>query len=196
MSYTLPLSPLPGPCGSPESGVQAIPMQGFVDEETVNRLILIRSLANRHAPARPRVRHEDLVLSSDDSTLDYAGWQGPRVLRQGVQPAFLAPLSARPRPNPDRLEFALRRAAPPEVVEPGLDVSYHRGHRWWLAAAAGAVSCLLFAAMVLALAQRTSLFEADFSFDSAPPPTPPARVESPVAPPPPAPSEITSRSLR
>ncbi|MCF7732457.1 MAG: hypothetical protein K9N23_12250 [Akkermansiaceae bacterium] len=171
-------------------------MQGFVDDDTVNRLILIRSLANRLAPARLPVFQEDLALSSDDSDLDYAGWQGPRVLRQGVQPAFLAPLSAPPRPNPGRLEFAPRRAAPPEVVEPGLELSYRSGHRWWLAVTAGVVSCLLFASIVLALAQRTSLFEAADFFYPAPPPTPPAPLESPTAPAPPPPLEITSRSLR
>jgi len=148
----------------------------------------------RLEPVRAPVLREDLVLSSSDHD-DYAGWHGGICPRLTARPAFEVPMSSITRPRRATLEFASRRAPPPVVDEPGLEPSYQSGHRWWLAATAGALCALLFATVLLSLAQRSPLAGTDAWFDPSPPATFPVRIETHLPAPPPAPREITSHSL-
>lgn len=186
MSYPLPLSPLPSFCTDPSSGVETLPVYGFVDDVVVNRLVSARPV-HQFQPVRTLPAQTELVLSSGDD--DYAGWHGGICPRQAAQPAFAVPLFAVARPPHPCVPG---RAAPPLAQEPGLEASYRSGHRWWLAAVAGAFSTLLFATVVLSLAQRAAMFEMDYSFYQTPPSTLPAEPASDLAPLPPTPQEITS----
>lgn len=194
MSYPLPLSPLPSLRGCPRPNLESPDLHGFVDDEVVSRMVADQPPIVRLEPVRTPVLREDLVLSSSDHD-DYAGWHGGISPRLTARPAFEIPMSAVKRPRRGGLEFASRRAAPPVGDEPGLEPSYQSGHRWWLAATAGALCAVLAATVLLSLAWRSPLPGSDATLDLAPPTPAPVRIEPQFAAPPSTPREITSHSL-
>ena len=117
---------------------------GFVDDAVVLALlagpIQTRQLADSG----------DLVLSADD--MDFAGWELSRSLPRHATEAVY-----RPKEN------AIRRAAPPELEEPGLGEPHRGNHRWWLAGLAGALSTMLFSVLLLSLSSRDAADSEDFS---------------------------------
>lgn len=191
MSYPLPLAPLPHALSDPDSAVDRPFMQGFVDEAVIDRILANTPAAGRLQPGRTAPVHEDLVLSSGDD--DYAGWHGGICPRMAARPTFSLPLSVAAishQPHP-------RRATPPEILEPGLDPAYRSGHRWWLAAAAGAVASLVFTAVLVSVSLRATSGEPDYVLRKvlpAPVPTQPTGATQPDSAPA-APREITSRAL-
>jgi hypothetical protein len=187
MSYPLPLAPLPHIVSNPPCGAGLPFVQGFVDEAVIDRMLAHTAAAERLHAVRTTPVHEDLVLSSGDE--DYAGWHGGIRPRLAAQPSFSLPLSL----VADTPACQPRRATPPEIAEPGIEPSYHSGHRWWLAAAAGAVSSLLFATVLVSIAMNNRQPQSDYVLRTTVPATPPLATEP--SPAPAAPLEITSRAL-
>ncbi|MBN8460575.1 MAG: hypothetical protein J0M04_22320 [Verrucomicrobia bacterium] len=187
MSYPLPLTPLPRFVSHPSADLEPTLLQGFVDDAVVDRMVADTAVGERLNPARFAPVREDLVLSSSED--DYAGWHGGISPRLSVHPAFSVPLSLVAAPS----EPLARRAAPPSMDEPGLEPSYRSGHRWWLAATAGAVASLTFAAVILSASMRVHDSESEYVLGTTPPRVP-APMPTAVQPPPAAPKEITSRA--
>lgn len=125
------LSPLPSQrsetdCGSPFDG-----QDSFVDDEVV--LALVTGSAISRSAANPN----DLALAADD--MDFAGWSLSSALPDR---------SVRAEYAPDR------RAAPPELEEPGIGEPHKGSHRWWLAGLAGALSTMIFTLVLIAISNR------------------------------------------
>ena len=128
---SLPISALPSLRTEEPTGERIMERDGFVDDSVVLALVAGPNAFRQNAVP------EDLALSSDD--MDFAGWCLSEAL----------PLHATRAP----LEIT-RRAALPELDEPGLGEPHHGSHRWWLAGLAGALSTLLFSLLLLSLSSR------------------------------------------
>jgi hypothetical protein len=143
---TLSLSPLPSGACKDSRKIRHIHSQGFVDEAVVSGVIA------RGAYERIYVKPEDMALSSSEH--DYAGWALPvaspfREMQDIQVPAAVA----------------ARLPAPPTLAEegispePGIEKPYAGGHRWWLFAVSGAMTCGILALTLLSLAQRMEVSE-------------------------------------
>lgn len=139
---SLKLSLLPSPRYDDVSGMPLVERDGFVDDAVV--------LALMAGPAMPRYQADSrgLALAADD--MDFAGW-----CLSPTPPCQALPASA---------ESATRRAAAPEIEEPGIGEPHCGSHRWWLAGLAGAFSTLLFTLLLLSLSSRSPSGTEEFTF--------------------------------
>ncbi|MBC8126303.1 MAG: hypothetical protein H8M99_04045 [Gloeobacteraceae cyanobacterium ES-bin-144] len=132
----LNLSMLPIQRYDDASGISEFEQSGFVDDAVVMALVagplVDRSLASSC----------ELVLSADD--LDFAGWSTPKSLPIPAIRSLHTSCDSNPR-----------RPAPPALEESGIGEPHRGGHRWWLAGIAGALSTLIFSALLFTLSSRT-----------------------------------------
>jgi hypothetical protein len=152
---SLPISALPSLRTEDPTGERIMERDGFVDDSVV--LALVAGPNTFRQNAMP----EDLALSSDD--MDFAGW----CLSESL------PLHATRAP----LEIP-RRAALPELEEPGLGEPHHGSHRWWLAGLAGALSTLLFSLLLLSLSSRGKVADQSISQNPVPAAAAPVAVQN------------------
>jgi hypothetical protein len=132
---SLRLSLLPSVRQNEESGSLRMEREGFVDEAAVTALL------SGPTHLRSSTYSEDLALAADD--LDFAGWQVPST-----------PVARPAEFPPQVIDAIVRRAAPPQLNEPGIGSPHFGSHRWWLAGLAGVFSTLLFALLLVTLSSR------------------------------------------
>jgi hypothetical protein len=134
------LSMLPSQRFDDAAEMPVMERDGFVDDAVIQS-ILAGPVSPRHV-----VEPADLVLAADD--MDFAGWILPK---RKVSPFMQAPLIEQ------RLDLPLRRAAEPELDEPGLGEPHRGNHRWWIAGLAGGLTTMLFSVLLLTLSSREHL---------------------------------------
>lgn len=138
----LPLSPLPFENSEESRSHRRLRREGFVDEAVVSGVIA------RGLYERAFVKPEGMVLSSSEE--DFAGWALP------VPSPFRGMVEAQATAS-----TPVKRPAPPvpDFSEPGIEIAYAGGHRWWLFAATGAMTCGLLALTLLSFTQRLEVQE-------------------------------------
>ena len=112
------------------------PLEGFVDEEAITRLVARPPLEASPQAFRIAAWPTDLVLSAEEQ--DYAGVLAAPTIQRSPQ-IETAPV-----------RLGLRRAAPPELAGSEPDQS---GQRWWLAGVIGAIFTAVIALLLVALAR-------------------------------------------
>lgn len=125
------LSPLPRQNSDVDRGESDLQRDGFVDDEVILALVAGPSAS------RPQANPQDLALAADE--MDFAGWSLPAEL---------------PLPPVTSETLTQRRAAPPELEEPGIGEPHRGSHRWWLAGLAGALSTMIFTMVLIAISNR------------------------------------------
>lgn len=125
------LSPLPRQNSDGGPRPSDLQNDGFVDDEVILALVAGPSAT------RPQGNPLDLVLAADE--MDFAGWSLP----------------AEPTNRSVWVDNTpQRRAAPPELEEPGIGEPHRGSHRWWLAGLAGALSTMIFTLVLIAISNR------------------------------------------
>ena len=111
----------------------------FVDDEVVMALV------NGPVSRRAQGSRDDLALVADEC--DFAGWN-----LGGVVPPVTRAASSTPQEKAD--DACRRRATPPSWDEPGIGEPHRGEHRWWVAGLVGALSTILFSAVLFSLSTR------------------------------------------
>lgn len=153
--HPLKLRPLPSLRIEETSLEQSPQGEGFVDDSAVMAVLVGPPMT------RQTVEQENLALAADD--MDFAGW----CLAESQTARFQ--------------DFSSRRAAPPELEEPGIGTPHRGSHRWWLAGFAGAFTAMLFSVLLVTLSSRTPLLPEDHPLTRIQKPAPPQAPKADAA---------------
>jgi hypothetical protein len=148
-SFALPRGFHAGGRSGPETG----PLEEFVDEAALHRLLADAPKEELAQAPRRTVVREEWAAATDDA--DYAGWQAAPVGRP-ADPVFFVPAGCRTRSVP--AEGLRQRPDPPGVPAAGSAAVEGEAVRWWLAIGVGGLVVLVVALVLLAAAARHPFF--------------------------------------